>query len=139
MQIIKKIAVLLLIIIACIGASYGDETEKHSACYKYTIYAGLNDRSQYRQIIRNKEAEKIINQICSSHCSSYTLQWASGCWDDGKKLTKENSFMIIILSDNEQEGAEKAQKIAEGLTEQLNQSCVLIEKAEVKIKAVNHK
>lgn len=139
MQEIKKIAALLLIIIGCIRASYGNEAEKYSACYKYTIYAGLNDRSQYRQIIRNKEAERIINQICSSHCSSYTLQRASGCWHDGRKLTKENSFIIIILSDNEQEGAEKAQKIAEEITEQLNQSCVLIEKAEVTIKAVDHK
>lgn len=97
--------------------------------YRYVMYVGTNDKDTGEQIVSTDKAMDIVDKICVKHLEGYTIQDATGSWGDGSgKITHEDSFVCYFYYADEKE----VYAIADEVIAALNQSCVLIEKAEVK-------
>lgn len=94
---------------------------------KYVLYIGLNDKDTYEQIIPTGEARDIVNRICTKYVEGYTVSEANGGWVDETGTLTEESTLVYILSDVEEENVIA---IMDEVLEALNQNSILVERQE---------
>ena len=146
---IKKISIIatcFIIILSCkinanpifVNSLHKDFKENG---YKVTFYIGLNDREKYVQLISSDDAENILQNILLKYIEGFTILKSKGVWHDGKQITFENGFIIIVYFDiSDREFLEEyASFISEEITEKLNQSSVLVEFTPINSKFIDHK
>lgn len=95
---------------------------------EYTLYIGLNDKDEYRQLISTKEAKEIIDAICVEYVDGYTVTEAGGAWVDEKNtLTQENTLVYHFREADE----EALKEIMDKVIAALNQNTILVEEQKV--------
>lgn len=92
---------------------------------KYTLYIGLNDRSTYKQVLSNDEAENRVRKIVLKHVTGFSMIQGKGAYTDDKGVvTRENSLVVEIYDASE----EQVKAIMDDILKELNQESILIEK-----------
>ena len=95
---------------------------------EYTLYIGLNDKDEYRQLISAQEAKEIIDAICMQYVDGYTVTEAKGAWVDEKNmLTQENTLVYHFREADE----EALKEIMDRVIVVLNQNTILVEEQTV--------
>lgn len=95
--------------------------------WQYTLYIGTNDKDTYRPEIPYDEALKVVAQICSEYLDGYTVFDADGFWTDEKGIPVSERTIVCKIS---QTDAGTIKKIIGDVLVRLNQSSVLVEKAQ---------
>ena len=108
-----------------IGESFGYPMEE---AQEYTLYIGLNDKDEYRQLISTQEAQEIIDAICIRYVDGYTVTEAKGAWVDEKNmLTQENTLVYHFREADE----EALKEIMDRVIAALNQNTIMVEEQTV--------
>ena len=90
---------------------------------QYVLYLGTNDKDTNEPVFSPEEAKEKAEEILIDHFGGYTIQEASGGWEDeGIRYTEYT--LVIFLSDTTLEEVHAA---ADDMIRAFNQSSVLIQ------------
>lgn len=90
---------------------------------QYVIFLGTNDQDTNQPLFSADESKAKAEEILLKHFSGYTIQEASGGWEDGGTLYREYT-LVIYLSDTTLDNVHAA---ADELLQAFNQRSVLIQ------------
>ena len=116
LKIAITITLIFLIIIGVYGLYISLTTEQ------YTIYVGLNDKDQNKQIMSTSEAIKTVDGIFINNSVDFTRFEGKGEFKFNNSEYFENSLIYEVYG----EDRESIQNISSQICKQLNQKCVLI-------------
>ena len=90
---------------------------------QYVLYLGTNDKDTNEPVFSPEEAKEKAEEILIDHFGGYTIQEASGGWEnEGTRYTEYT--LVIFLSDTTLEEVHAA---ADDMIRTFNQSSVLIQ------------
>lgn len=94
---------------------------------KYTLYIGLNDKDTKTQIIKDKEAEKLVTNILKiNNIEGFTLYKGMGLYKHNNgEIVKEKTLILIIYDFNNNINIIEA---IEMLKVAINQESIALEK-----------
>lgn len=95
----------------------------------YSVYVGLTDKNQNRQIIENSAAKEIIKTICINHSAGYTIYEAAGGYKESAIIHTENTLVLEMDRIDE----ETLYSVANDIKKRLNIHTVMIMKKPVEI------
>lgn len=96
---------------------------------KYTVYVGLNDKDEYRQLVPTDAAVERLNRVAMQYADGFTVRRAQGFWkDEHGNPTSEQTIVYDFLDISDGQMAD----IMKGMISAMNQNSVLVEKAETK-------
>ena len=133
------IATLVIAIIAlCLSvlnlALSQKPVEQETRDIQYVMYLGTNDKDSNEPVCSLEEAKVRAADILVDHFGGYTIQEASGGWQDGEALYQENT-LVIFLSDTTLDAVHAA---ADDLIRAFNQSSILIQTNETSTEFYSH-
>ena len=102
--------------------------ETKTADVQYVMYLGTNDKDTNLPVYPPEEAKVKAEDILVKHFGGYTIQEASGGWEDQGTRYQEYT-LVIYLSDTTLDQVHAA---AKELIREFNQSSVLIQANETK-------
>ena len=127
----KKTGIIILVIaLVSLCASVvalcltGTLTKQQSQDIQYVMYLGTNDKDTNEPVCGPDEAKAKSEEILIRHFGGYTIQEASGGWEDGGVRYKEYT-LVIYISDTT---LEKVHAAADDLIKDFRQSSILIQK-----------
>ena len=127
----KKTGIIILVIaLISLCASVvalcltGIPAKQQSQDIQYVMYLGTNDKDTNEPVCGPDEAKAKAEEILIKHFGGYTIQEASGGWEDGGIRYKEYT-LVIYISDTT---LEKVHAAADDLIKDFRQSSILIQK-----------
>ena len=125
--ILPIIAICLSIIAIILSVSRVDRhstpPEENTKDVQYVLYLGTNDKDTNEPVFSPEEAKEKAEEILIDHFGGYTIQEASGGWEnEGTRYTEYT--LVIFLSDTTLEEVHAA---ADDMIRTFNQSSVLIQ------------
>ena len=102
--------------------------ETKTADVQYVMYLGTNDKDTNLPVYPPEEAKVKAEDILVKHFGGYTIQEASGGWEDQGTRYQEYT-LVIYLSDTTLDQVHAA---AKDMIREFNQSSVLIQANETK-------
>ena len=122
------IAALVLAVIAlCLSAvnlgTAHKPAEQETRDIQYVMYLGTNDKDTNEPVYPPEEAKARAEDILVDHFGGYTIQEASGGWEDNGIRYQEYT-LVIYLSDTTLEDIHAA---GDDMVRAFNQSSVLIQ------------
>ena len=116
LKIAITIALIFIIIIGVYGL-YLSLTTEH-----YTIYVGLNDKDQNKQIISTSDAIETVDEIFFNNSVDFTRFGGKGEFKFNGSESYENSLVYEVYGSDR----ESIENISSQICKQLNQKSVLI-------------
>ncbi|MBO6120067.1 MAG: hypothetical protein J6P02_06330 [Lachnospiraceae bacterium] len=95
----------------------------------YSVYIGLTDKNQNRQIIEDDVALELVKTICINNNVAYTIYNANGGYNDGGILHTEKTLVLEMDRIDE----ETLDKIINDIKRRLNIHSVMVMKKPVEI------
>ena len=95
----------------------------------YSVYIGLTDKNQNRQIIEDDVALELVKTICINNNVAYTIYNANGGYNDGCILHTEKTLVLEMDRIDE----ETLDKIINDIKRRLNIHSVMVMKKPVEI------
>lgn len=121
-------AVLVVVLLAGLGAWGLLGAVEPERALKYTLYIGLNDKDTYQQEITTLEAEEIVTEIALKYVDGFTRVLAKGAYtDDQGVVTYENTLIYEFIYVSE----EQINQIMDEVLLALNQNSILVVREEV--------
>lgn len=121
-------AVLVVVLLAGLGAWGLLGAVEPERTLKYTLYIGLNDKDTYQQEIPTETAEALVTEIALKYVDGFTMTRAKGVYtDELGVVTYENTLVCEFLY----AGEEELTAIMDELLSVLNQNSILLERQEV--------
>lgn len=121
--VIAVIALCLSVVNLCVTQK---PAEQEARDIQYVIYLGTNDKDTNEPVFGPDEAKARAEGILIDHFGGYTIQEASGGWEDDGIRYQEYT-LVICLSDTT---LDKVHAAADDLIRIFRQSSVLIQKNE---------
>ena len=130
---ISEFAALFIAIIAqCLSVMNFVMAQKSEvsdgADMQYMIFLGTNDKNTNEPVFSHEEARAKAEEILLNRFGGYTIQEATGGWDDDGTLYREYT-LVICLSDTT---IEEVRAAADEMLRVFNQKSVLIQSNETK-------
>lgn len=95
----------------------------------YSIYVGLTDKNQNRQIIENDVAKELLKTICINHNAGYTIYTVEGGYKEDAIIHTENTIIVEMDRINE----ETLYAVVNDIKKRLNVHSVMIIKKPVEV------
>ena len=97
-------AVLVVVLLAGLGAWGLLGAVEPERALKYTLYIGLNDKDTYQQEIPTETAEALVTEIALKYVDGFTMTRAKGVYtDELGVVTYENTLVCEFLYAGEEE------------------------------------
>ena len=130
---IIQIATLIISVIALclsiVNLTISQKTEVDEVKdIQYVIFLGTNDKNTNQPVFSPDEAKAKLENILLEHFGGYTIQEATGGWEDNGTIYQEYT-LIIYLSDTT---IDKVHAAADEILQVFNQKSVLIQSNETK-------
>lgn len=130
MGIIEITVILLVfnIIVTCFFVARVTKLNKMSlqnATVHYTLYIGTNDKDTYKEKMPADEARQIVDKICTKYVKRFTIQDATGTWNDEKNIVTHENTIVCYLDDIDEK---MLYDICNEIRDALKQNTVLIQK-----------
>lgn len=128
-EIITLIIAIVALCISVVSLVKPQKSEDYAgADTQYVIFLGTNDKDTNQPVFSPNEAKNRLEDILLKHFGGYTIQEASGGWDDNGMVYQEHTF-VIYLSDTT---LDKVHVAADEMLQVFNQKSVLIQSNETK-------
>ena len=95
----------------------------------YSVYVGLTDKNENRQLIEYNAAKELIKKICINHDAAYTIYEAAGGYKENTIIHTENT--IVLEMDRISE--ETLYAVTNDIKKRLNIHSVMIMKKPVEV------
>lgn len=123
---------LTLSTISLIRVSSFNNTKKEAAATEdisYSVYIGLTDKNQKRQMIETEVAKEIIKVICVNNSVGYTIYETNGGYKKDGAIHTEKSLVLEMDRIDD----ETLYNVANDIKRRLNTSSVMIMKKTVDV------
>ena len=128
-EIITLIIAIVALCISVVSLVKPHKSEDYEgADTQYVIFLGTNDKDTNQPVFSPDEAKSRLEDILLKHFGGYTIQEASGGWDDNGMVYQEHTF-VIYLSDTT---LDKVHVAADEMLQVFNQKSVLIQSNKTK-------
>jgi hypothetical protein len=131
-KIIEVITLIIAIVALCLSIATLTLVNKHESDentdIQYVIYLGTNDKDTNQPIFSPDEAKAKAEEILLEHFGGYTIQEATGGWDDNGTVYREYTLAIYVSDTT----IDKVHAAADEMLRVFNQKSVLIQSNETK-------